>query len=313
MAAKIDQDPTDLGALGTVGIIGVGRMGAGMWRCLRAAGCTAAVFDRHPGAAAALAAEDAPVASSAAELVAGADVVIVSLPASTDVATIVNDTLDALRPGTVVLDTTSGEPAVSRAIAARVEAVGGAYLDAGISGGPAGALAGTLKIMVGGDPAAYARVTPLLAVLGAHVWHCGGPGTGHTLKTALNLSNQGKMLLEIEALVMCGRAGLDPRQVTEVLELRTWGRFLMGEEGRLPFGFAVDLAVKDWGVATGVATDLKVPMPIAAACAQVMRAARAVAGPDADLVDVVAVMEQWAGYDLDADLDRPTGTSAPTR
>ncbi|MFM8305164.1 MAG: NAD(P)-dependent oxidoreductase [Actinomycetota bacterium] len=312
MSAHSDQDQTDLAALGTVGIIGVGRMGAGMWRCLRAAGCTASVVDQHPGAAEALGADGAPVVASAAELVAGADVVIVSLPTSADVASVLDRAIDALRPGAVVLDTTSCEPAVSRVIASRVEAAGGAYLDAGISGGPAGALAGTLKIMVGGDPAAYARIAPLLGVLGAQVWHCGGPGTGHAMKTALNLSNQGKMLLELEALMMCGRAGLDPRQVAEVLELRTWSHFLLGEQGRVPFGFAIDLAVKDWGVATGVATEHRVPMPIATACAQVMRAARAVAGPDADLVDVVAVVEQWAGYDLDAGLGRAT-TEAPHR
>lgn len=296
--------PPDLSGLGAVGIIGVGRMGAGMWRCLRAAHCTARVFDLHAPTAAALAAEGAPVAPTAHELMAGADVVIVSLPTSIDVRDVVGSTLDALRPATVIIDTTSGEPAVSRAIARDVQAASGAYLDAGISGGPAGALAGTLKIMVGGDPAAYARVEPLLEVLGAQIWHCGDPGTGHAMKTALNLSNQGKMLLEIEALLMCGRAGLDPRQVAEVLELRTWSHFLLGDHGRVPFGFAVDLAVKDWGVATGVATEHKVPMPIAAACAQVMRAARAVAGADADLVDVVAVMEQWAAYDLDAGLGR---------
>jgi 3-hydroxyisobutyrate dehydrogenase len=294
----------DLAALGAVGFIGVGRMGAGMWRCLRAAGCTARVFDVFPAATEALAAEGAPIAPSAHELLAGADVVIVSLPTSQDVQSVVGDALDALRPATVVIDTTSGEPAVSRAIAEQVQSTSSAYLDAGVSGGPPGALAGTLKIMVGGDAAAYARVTPLLDVLGAQVWHCGGPGTGHAMKTALNLSNQGKMLLEIEALLMCGRAGLDPRQVAEVLELRTWGMFLLGDEGRRQFGFAVDLAVKDWGVATGVATEHKVPMPIAAACAQVMRAARAEAGPDADLVDVVRVMERWAGYDLDAALGR---------
>jgi len=300
-------DPTtapDLAGLGAVGIIGVGRMGAGMWRCLRAAHCTARVFDLHAETAAALAAEGAPIAPSAHELVAGADVVIISLPTSHDVQAVIGGALDALRPATVVIDTTSGEPAISRAIAADVQAASSAYLDAGVSGGPPGALAGTLKIMVGGDQAAYARVEPLLQVLGAQIWHCGGPGTGHAMKTALNLSNQGKMLLEIEALMMCGRAGLDPRQVAEVLELRTWSHFLLGEQGRVPFGFAVDLAVKDWGVATGVATEHKVPMPIAAACAQVMRAARAQAGPDADLVDVVSVIEQWAGYDLDAGLGR---------
>jgi 3-hydroxyisobutyrate dehydrogenase-like beta-hydroxyacid dehydrogenase len=293
-----------LSALGAVGIVGVGRMGAGMWRCLQAAGCTARVFDAQPEATAALAAEGAPVARTADELLAGADVAIVSLPTSQDVHAVIGGALTALRPATVVIDTTSGEPALSRTMAADVQSVSSAYLDAGVSGGPAGALAGTLKIMVGGDAAAFARVEPLLGVLGAQVWHCGDAGTGHAMKTALNLSNQGKMLLEIEALLLCGRAGLDPRQVAEVLELRTWSHFLLGEGGRVPFGFAVDLAVKDWGVATAVATEHKVPMPIAAACAQVMRAARAEAGPDADLVDVVQVMERWAGYDLDAGLGR---------
>jgi len=305
MTTPQDSPPLpDLSSLGAVGFIGVGRMGAGMWRRLRSAGTTATVFDAFPGATTALADEGAPVATTAADLVGGADVVIVSLPTSTDVQTVLGGALDDLRPATIVIDTTSGEPAISRAVADEVRAASGAYLDAGISGGPPGALAGTLKIMVGGDDAAFARVEPLLSVLGAQIWHCGGPGTGHAMKTALNLSNQGKMLLEVEALMMCGRAGLDPRQVAEVLELRTWSHFLLGDNGRVPFGFAVDLAVKDWGVATGVATEHKVPMPIASACAQVMRAARAEAGPDADLLDVVQVMERWAGYDLDAGLGR---------
>jgi 3-hydroxyisobutyrate dehydrogenase-like beta-hydroxyacid dehydrogenase len=147
----------------------------------------------------------------------------------------------------------------------------------------------------------------VLDVLGGRIWHCGGSGTGHAMKTALNLSNQGKMLLEIEALLMCGRAGLDPAQVADVLELNTWRHFLLGEGGRIPFGFAIDLAVKDWGVAGGVATEHKVPMPIAGAAMQTMRAIRAQAGADADLIEAVKVMEEWAGYDLDAGLGRTSG------
>ena len=142
----------------------------------------------------------------------------------------------------------------------------------------------------------------VLEILGARIWHCGGPGTGHAMKTALNLSNQGKMLLEIEALLMCGRAGLDPDQVADVLELNTWRHFLLGEGGRVPFGFAIDLAVKDWGVAAGVASEHRVPMPIAGAAMQTMRAIRAEAGPDADLIDAVSVMEKWAEYDIDGGL-----------
>jgi 3-hydroxyisobutyrate dehydrogenase len=288
----------------TIGIIGVGKMGAGMWRCLANAGAKATVFDAYAPTAAALGEAGATVADSAADLAAAVDVVILSLPNSGDVEGVVHDIAGSLRPGVVVIDTTSGEPAISRRVADIVAATGAAYLDAGVSGGPPGAEGGTLKIMVGGDAAAYDQVQPVLDILGGRIWHCGGPGSGHAMKTALNLSNQGKMLLEIEALLMCGRAGLDPAQVADVLELNTWRHFLLGEGGRIPFGFAIDLAVKDWGVAGGVATEHKVPMPIAGAAMQVMRAIRAQAGPDADLIEAVKVMEAWSGYDLDAGLGR---------
>jgi len=291
----------------TIGIIGVGKMGAGMWRCLAEAGTKATVFDAYAPAAEALGEQGATVAASPAELVAAVDVVILSLPNSGDVAGVVDSIAGALRAGVVIIDTTSGEPAISRRVAETVAATGAAYLDAGVSGGPPGADAGTLKIMVGGDAAAYDQVQPVLDILGGRIWHCGGAGTGHAMKTALNLSNQGKMLLEIEALLMCGRAGLDPAQVADVLELNTWRHFLLGEGGRIPFGFAIDLAVKDWGVAGGVASEHKVPMPIAGAAMQTMRAIRAEAGPDADLIDAVNVMEKWAGYDLDAGLGRTSG------
>jgi 3-hydroxyisobutyrate dehydrogenase len=287
-----------------IGIIGVGKMGAAMWRCLAAAGTTATVYDTFAASAKALAEAGAAVAATAAELTAAVDVVILSLPNSGDVEGVVADIASALRTGVVVIDTTSGEPAISRRVAETVAATGAAYLDAGVSGGPPGAEAGTLKIMVGGDATAFEQAQPVLDILGGRIWHCGGPGTGHAMKTALNLSNQGKMLLEIEALLMCGRAGLDPDQVADVLELNTWRHFLLGEGGRIPFGFAIDLAVKDWGVAAGVASEHKVPMPIAGAAMQTMRAIRAEAGPDADLIDVVSVMEKWSDYDLDAGLGR---------
>jgi 3-hydroxyisobutyrate dehydrogenase-like beta-hydroxyacid dehydrogenase len=287
-----------------IGIIGVGKMGAAMWRCLAAAGTTATVYDTFAPSAKALGEAGAVVATTPAELTAAVDVVILSLPNSGDVEGVVADIVSALRAGVVVIDTTSGEPAISRRVAETVAATGAAYLDAGVSGGPPGAESGTLKIMVGGDAAAFEQAQPVLDILGGRIWHCGGPGTGHAMKTALNLSNQGKMLLEIEALLMCGRAGLDPDQVADVLELNTWRHFLLGEGGRIPFGFAIDLAVKDWGVAAGVASEHKVPMPIAGAAMQTMRAIRAEAGPDADLIDVVSVMEKWSDYDLDAGLGR---------
>ena len=207
-----------------------------------------------------------------------------------------------------MIDTTSGEPAISRQVAETVAATGAAYLDAGVSGGPPGAGGGDAEDHGGRRRGRrQEQAQPVLDVLGGRIWHCGGAGTGHAMKTALNLSNQGKMLLEIEALLMCGRAGLDPAPVADVLELNTWRHFLLGEGGRIPFGFAIDLAVKDWGVAAGVASEHKVPMPIAGAAVQVMRAIRAQAGPDADLIEAVKVMEAWSDYDLDAGLGRTAG------
>jgi 3-hydroxyisobutyrate dehydrogenase len=175
-----------------IGIIGVGKMGAAMWRCLAAAGTTATVYDTFAPSAEALAEAGAVVAATPAELTAAVDVVILSLPNSGDVEGVVADIVSALRAGVVVIDTTSGEPAISRRVAETVAATGAAYLDAGVSGGPPGAEAGTLKIMVGGDATAFEHAQPVLDILGGRIWHCGGPGTGHAMKTALNLSNQGR-------------------------------------------------------------------------------------------------------------------------
>ena len=135
-----------------IGIIGVGKMGAAMWRCLARRGSRrppSSTRSRPPPRPWPTPARRSP--RLAAELAAAVDVVILSLPNSGDVEGVVADIASALRPGVVVIDTTSGEPAVSRRVAATVAATGAAYLDAGVSGGPPGAEAGTLKIMVGGD------------------------------------------------------------------------------------------------------------------------------------------------------------------
>lgn len=285
-----------------VGIVGTGKMGAGMWRRLKSQGRTAAVYDVDVAATDALAAEGAEVAAGPAGLAAAADLVIVSLPRSSDVEAVVDGARGlaaGIGKGAIVIDTTSGEPAVSARLAATLAGVGAEYLDAGVSGGVAGADAGTLKIMAGGDATTFARARPILDLLGTRVWHCGPAGTGHAMKTVLNLAAQTKLMAEIESLALGVKAGLDPQQVAEVLELGVWQHFLLGPDGRIPFQFALALVSKDFDVAMRLAAECGVPVPVTGSAVQAMRAIRAEAGGDADLMEFVSVIERWNGVPLD--------------
>lgn len=287
----------------SLGILGAGRMGSAIWRRLQSQGRIAAVVDVDPAATHALAARGAAVAADPAGLAALADAVIVSLPRSSDVEAVVGGPRGlaaGIRPGAIVIDTTSGEPSLSARLAAALARAGGAYLDAGVSGGVAGAEAGTLKIMAGGDASTYERARPLLDLLGTRVWHCGPAGSGHAMKTVLNLAAQTKLMAEIESLALGTRAGLDPRQIAEVLELGVWQHFLLGPAGRIPFQFALALVAKDFDVAMRLAAECGVPVPVTGAAVQAMRAISAEAGRGADLMDFVSVIERWNDVRLDA-------------
>ncbi|MEZ4330282.1 MAG: NAD(P)-dependent oxidoreductase [Myxococcota bacterium] len=285
-----------------IGILGTGRMGAAMGRRLAAQGTAPVVFDGAPAAVSALVAQGARAAKSPAALAADVDVVVLSLPRSADVESILpgpDGLLAGLRSGALVLDTTSGEPSASARVAERVGARGASYLDAGVSGGVAGAEAGTLKIMVGGAVEAFARARPLLERLGQRIWHCGPAGTGHAMKTVLNLAAQTKLMAEIESLALGVRAGLDAHQVAEVLDLTVWQHFLLGPQGRVPFQFALDLVGKDFDVAMRLAAEQGVPVPVTATAVQTMRAFRARAGGGADLMAFVGLVEEQIGARLD--------------
>jgi 3-hydroxyisobutyrate dehydrogenase-like beta-hydroxyacid dehydrogenase len=197
---------------------------------------------------------------------------------------------------------TSGAPALSRDIAALLEASDISYVDAGVSGGVGGAASGALRIMVGGDEAVFRRAEPTLTMLGSSIFHCGPVGSGHAMKTLLNLSNQTKMVVEMEALLIGTKAGLDPRQIAEVLGMTAWPHYLLGPGGRREFGFAMSHYCKDYDVALGLATDVGVAAPVGAAAQQLMRAVRARLsedGHDPDIIEYVSDLERAAGVSLD--------------
>jgi 3-hydroxyisobutyrate dehydrogenase len=285
----------------SLGIIGVGQMGAAMWRHLQDAGHTAIVFDMNVEAVAALAKEGAPSATSPAEVASNADTVICSLPRSDDVADVLlgdGGLAAAAKSGTLVIDTTSGTPSRSREIAAGCAEHDVSYVDAGVSGGVAGARSGALNVMVGGNDVDFAVARPVLDLLGNNVWHCGPAGSGHAMKTVLNLSNQAKMLVEIEALLVGRAAGLDAHQMAEILNLGIWKMYLMGEEGRRKFGFSLGMSCKDYDVGVGLAEEEDVPVRTLGAAHETMHMILDAIGPDVDIVDYVSVLEHDANVEL---------------
>jgi 3-hydroxyisobutyrate dehydrogenase len=278
------------------GIIGIGNMGGAMWQRLHECDVEAVVHDLRPDLAAAL---GAPLAPSAGALIEQSDVVVLSLPTSRHVQAVVDESRDAFRDGTLVIDTTTGVPSISRAVARTLAGLGVHYVDCGISGGPHGARAGALKIMIGGGDEAFALAQPVIQHLGARIWRCGDVGNGHAMKAVLNLSNQNKLLVELEALALGAKSGLDPQVVADVLDLAVWKDWLLGADGRRPFGFPLALFAKDFDVANTVATDAGVVLPLGAAGQQLARQLRIEAGDDADLIDAVAVVERWSGVDFE--------------
>jgi len=159
-------------------------------------------------------------AKDLAELAARCDVIMLSLPDSTVIETVIrgpDGLLEHARDGQVIVDLSTANPASTRDLHDELAARGVRYLDAGISGGAAAADQGTLTLMVGGDETALAEVRPLLDTFSAHVHHMGGSGAGHVTKVLNNFLNGVTLAATAEVMVAGKKAGLDLAQLLEVI------------------------------------------------------------------------------------------------
>ncbi|MCH1881364.1 NAD(P)-dependent oxidoreductase [Agrococcus sp. ARC_14] len=200
-----------------IGFIGLGNMGGRMARCITGAGDALLGFDPR---AAAIDEAGAIPAETAAAVVAGSDVVLLSLPDSKVVEAVVNGDpafLASVREGQLIVDLSTAAPESTRRIAADLAARGATYLDAGISGGAAAAERGTLTLMVGGDADALERVRPVLDRFSAQVFLCGASGAGHTVKLLNNFLNASALSATAEVMVAAKKADLDLATVLDVL------------------------------------------------------------------------------------------------
>lgn len=294
----------------TVGFVGVGNMGWPMAANLVGAGYAVQVADARRSTADNFAQQVGGFApDTLAQLAAGCEVVVTMLPTSAVVEAVLrggeDNLLAGLKPGSVVIDMTSGQPAVTQALAQQVAERGAILIDAPVSGGVPRARTGQLAIMVGGDEEAIERVRPVLACMGSTITRCGDVGAGQAMKALNNLASGASFLIGIEALLIGQKFGLEPGLMVDVINASTgmsnssqkkFRQFVLSRS--FDAGFGLDLMVKDLSIALQMAKDTATPVPFAGLCREMWAAAATMLGPGQDHTAMARLSERLAGSEL---------------
>ncbi len=261
-----------------IAFIGLGNMGLPMAANLAKAGHAVTAFDLSDDAAGKARAQGLRVAASAVEAAEGATVVISMLPASRHVeALFLGDAglLSRLAAGTLVVDCSTIAPASAKKVAEAAGARKLAMIDAPVSGGTAGAAAGTLTFIVGGEPAALERARPVLQDMGKNVFHMGAAGSGQVAKLCNNMALGVIMAVTGEALALGAAHGLDAKVLSQMMAVSTgrswatevcnpWPGVLENAPASRGYtgGFGSDLMLKDLGLAVEAAMGTGATIPL---------------------------------------------------
>lgn len=285
--------------MAAIGFIGLGTMGGAMATHLVEAGHDVTVYDLRPSAVEALADTGATPAGSAPAAAEGASAVFLSLPGPAEVEAVVDEIEPSLEPGAVLVDLTTSTPGTTTAVAERLADRDVAVLGAPVSGGGAGARNGTLSVIAGGDPDAYAAVEGLLEAFTADRFHLGeDPGAGNAAKLLNNFLSFSGYLAACEATVLGQLYGLEFDDLVDVFNAST-GRNVATED-KLPnyvtegedMGFAVGLFEKDLSLLTAFAEEQNAPLLLGSAVRQQAGYARAAEGEDADIRAIYGFLER---------------------
>ncbi len=250
----------------------------------------------------------ARICSSPREVAQNADLIFLVLPDAPEVEETLfsaDGVAAGIRPDGTVFDMSTIDLTRSREFAGRLAAVGGRFLDAPISGGPEGAAAATLAIMVGGDENAFKQYLPILQSLGKSVVHCGESGMGLAAKMANNLLAGAQFAAMAEALSIAIKAGMDPEKLYEVLRNATADSRLLNAKfpvylsGNYEPGFKLSLMCKDLDIITNAAKKLGTPTPVGSMVEQVFRICKEQYG-EKDASAVSLFYQQQAGVDFRA-------------
>jgi 3-hydroxyisobutyrate dehydrogenase len=259
-----------------VGFVGLGTMGAAMAANLARAGFPLSVWNRTPGRAGPLLALGAVEASSPREVARASDVVVTCVTDSPQVAEVLfgsDGLVEGLAPGSLFIDCSTISPASAREMGARLKDHGVAMLDAPVSGGSEGAVAGTLTIMVGGEPTDVERAHDVLHAMGRTVTHLGPIGSGQVAKAVNQVILCGTYLGVAEGVVLAMKAGMDVERLITALAGGAAGSWvLQNRSGRMiadsyPLGFKIALHRKDMAIALELSRSIGAVLPVAALAA----------------------------------------------
>jgi 3-hydroxyisobutyrate dehydrogenase len=294
-----------------IAFIGLGNMGGPMAMNLLKAGHTLSAFDLSKDACAKFAADGLPIAASAAATLDGAEIVVSMLPASAHVEGLYLGSdgqpgiLEKIAPGTLVIDSSTIATATSRKVAEAAAKKGVAVIDAPVSGGTGGAIAGTLTFMVGGSEADLERARPVLEKMGANIFHAGAAGAGQTAKICNNMLLGVLMIGTSEAIALGVANGLDPKVLSEIMRRSSGGNWALEKYNPLPGvmetapasknyagGFGTDLMLKDLGLAQENAAAVRASTPLGG-LARNLYAAHSLAGHGAlDFSSVIKMVQK---------------------
>ena len=279
-----------------IAFIGLGHMGGPMALNLKKAGHTISAFDLSKTACDQLAAEGLPIAADAVAAIKGAEIIISMLPASQHVEALwlgrdgQPGLLQSVAKGMLIIDSSTIAAATSQKVAKAAEAAGVAFIDAPVSGGTGGAIAGTLTFIVGGSEANLERARPVLEKMGANIFHAGSVGAGQTAKICNNMLLGILMAGTSEAIALGVANGLDPKVLSEIMRRSSGGNWALEKYNPYPGvmeaapaskgyagGFGTDLMLKDLGLSQENAIAVKASTPLGG-MARAIYAAHSIAG-----------------------------------
>lgn len=290
-----------------VGFIGTGNMGNPMAMNVLKAGNELVVHDLRKEAAINLLEAGAIWADSPRAVAEQSDVVLASLPKPADVEKVflsADGILAGLKPGQAYFDLTTSDPLVSRRLAEVAAEKGVHFLDSPVSGGVVGARAGTLAVMVGGDPAVFERHKAVLQAIGKNVFHLGGVGNGNVAKLVNNMLAFVNRAAASEGIILGVKAGVEPQLLLDCIRASSGDSFSLRGMDKTVFKgdfsptFTLDLACKDIGLALDLAHALTVPMRVAPNVQNLMTEAQAQGWGSLASSVVMKVLERAAGLEV---------------
>jgi 3-hydroxyisobutyrate dehydrogenase len=261
-----------------IGLIGLGNMGRGMALTLKRKGFDVLGTDVNPSIRASLTKEGISVRETIGEVVSECDIVMLSLPTAHIVEQVVsgpNGILTNAKPGLLVVDTSTSHPETTRRLAGALNAAGMSMLDAPVSGGPKGAITGTMAMVIGGAKEDLERAEPVLAAMTAKRVHVGDIGAGHVAKIANNLFAAAHLLIAGEVTRMAAKAGVPTEQLLQGINAGSGRSFITEHSyptwimnGQFDSGFTMKLMRKDVRLSQELIAALAIDLPMAAKVAE---------------------------------------------